>query len=65
VLTAFIIKAMMKKAASTSETSLNINQTTRLKIRENRDHHTRRRENLKTPESFSKLISLTQKTTLA
>jgi hypothetical protein len=44
---ASIIIAMKEEAASTSETSVNVYQTTRRKFPEDRHLHTRRRDNLK------------------
>jgi hypothetical protein len=51
VLTASNIKAMME-AVSTSETSVNIYQTTRRIIPEDKHLHTRRRENLKSHQKI-------------
>jgi hypothetical protein len=45
VLSAFITRTMME-AVSTSETSVNLYQTTRCNIPEDSHLHTRRRENL-------------------
>jgi hypothetical protein len=47
VLAASIIIALMTKAASTSEASVNFYQTTQRNKTENSHLHTRRRENLK------------------
>jgi hypothetical protein len=47
VITAFIIRAMMMDAASTSETSVSFYQTTRRNSPEDSHLHPRRRENLK------------------
>jgi hypothetical protein len=55
VLTAYIIRtivALMMKAVSTSETTVNLYQTTRRNIPEDSRHlHIRRRENLKCHET--------------
>jgi hypothetical protein len=47
LLAAFIISAPMMAAVSTSETSVNVYQTTRCNNTEDSHLHTRRRENLK------------------
>jgi hypothetical protein len=56
-LAAFIIRAMMIEAASTSEAPVNFYQTTRCNIPEDSYIHTCRRENLKSHKAVSFLYA--------
>jgi hypothetical protein len=63
VLSAFIIRvinALIMEAVRTSETSTNINVTTRRYIQEDSKHHIRRRENTKSHDfnSFPQLFQV-------
>jgi hypothetical protein len=51
-----IMVALMIAAANTSETSVNFYQTTRRNISEDSHLHTRRRENLKSPQLMNLFI---------